>query len=174
VFCVGHGWGKELVLHLGRVLHRIGFDSCISYFEFLCVAFILESWATIVSFLLSNVLGNLVCTSFVDMRHVLKIRNWHIHNRQKNLLENKCVINYYSKIEFFLEYIFFFSKILKNIYWYPQIGVKVHSQTTLVAMCLVIFARKKNSIIKLIQYYPKGHFRQGSKDQKPKDQFEPK
>jgi len=54
VFCVGHGWGKELVLHLGRVLHRIGFDSRISYFEFLCVAFILESWATIVSFFIKQ------------------------------------------------------------------------------------------------------------------------
>jgi hypothetical protein len=113
VLC-GCGWGRELVLHLGRVFHRTRFDSPTSYFEFLCVAFVLESWATIVSFLLSNLLGNSMCISFV------KIENKHIHNQQKNLLENKCVIDYYSEIEFFLEYISFFVQIFKNIYWYLQ------------------------------------------------------
>jgi hypothetical protein len=54
VFCVGRGWGKELLLHLGRVCHRTRFDSPISYFEFLCVAFILKSWATIVSFFIEQ------------------------------------------------------------------------------------------------------------------------
>ncbi len=74
------------MLHLFRVLHKIGFDSPTSYFEFLCVAFVLESWATVMSFLLNNILRKLICISFVLICHVLKIENRHIHNRQKNLL----------------------------------------------------------------------------------------
>jgi hypothetical protein len=89
------------VLHLGKVIHTIGFDSPTIYSEFLCVAFVLESWATVVIFLLSNILGNLICISFVHIYHILKIENQHIHNQQKSLLKNKCVIDYYSKIEFF-------------------------------------------------------------------------
>jgi hypothetical protein len=122
---------------------KLGFDSPTSCFEFLYVVFFLESWAIVVSFLLNNILGNLICISFGHICHVLKIENWHIHNPQKNLLENKCVTNYYSKIEFLGIHILFCPIFLKFLIFIHKIGVKVDSQTTLVATCLIIFAKNK-------------------------------
>jgi hypothetical protein len=43
VICVGCGWGKELVLHLSIIFHKTKVNSPTSSFEFLCVAFVLES-----------------------------------------------------------------------------------------------------------------------------------
>jgi len=44
--CVLCGWGMELVLELGKVFHKLGFNFPTIYFKFVCVVvlfFVLES-----------------------------------------------------------------------------------------------------------------------------------
>jgi hypothetical protein len=73
-----------------------------------------------------------MCISFVHIHHVLKIENQHINNRKKNLLENKCVTVYCSKMVFFLESISFFVQIFFLIFiGIHRIGVKLDNRTTL-------------------------------------------
>jgi hypothetical protein len=122
VFCVGCGWGKELVLQLGRIFRRIGvwFPHKLLWISLCCFCFGKLGYCC--KFFIKQYTWKFDMHTFVHIYHVLKIENWHIHNRQNNLFKKKNVTGYCSKIDFFggihiLLCSFFF---FWNLYWYPH------------------------------------------------------
>jgi hypothetical protein len=87
---VGCGWGRELLLHLSKVFKNWGSipsQVTLIFFEFVHVAFVLESQATIVKFFsLSDRIEILICISLMHIRHVLKFET-HIYLTGKGIFK---------------------------------------------------------------------------------------
>ncbi len=119
-FVWGVGGVRNLRYNWVESFIELWFDSPTCYFEFVHVTFVLEIQNNVVSFSISNILGNLICISFLHICNFLKIENQYIHNWQRNLLENKCVTNCCSNFIQFGNTYPSLSNFKKKNYQYPR------------------------------------------------------